>query len=250
MDGGDDGAQVVGARSCKYTHRALRYCVQAAPFCGGVAGRCAREARRGAARARVAREGGVCGSACGSACGRACTTARTAPHVSCCDAVPADVGRRRCCCSQSNGADSKADVADGKGKEGKRSNYQLKFLLEGHEKAVAAVKFSNCGRYLASASADKTIMLWDALTGEHMFKFVGHSHGISDVAWSSRSDFICSASDDQTVRVWDVMERSCVKVRARSLPAPALRAGGACAPSSPREVQSLCAGLQHAGAGH
>jgi WD40 repeat protein len=60
-----------------------------------------------------------------------------------------------------------------------------------------------------------------------MFKFVGHSHGISDVAWSSRSDFICSASDDQTVRVWDVMERSCVKVRARSLPAPALRAGGA-----------------------
>ena len=98
------------------------------------------------------------------------------------------------------------------GSDSRSPNYRLKFVLEGHEKAVASVKFSNCGKYLASASADKSVMLWDAATGTNLHKFVGHSHGISDCAWSTNSEYICSASDDQTIRVWDVLERQCLKV--------------------------------------
>jgi WD40 repeat protein len=58
---------------------------------------------------------------------------------------------------QVDGTDNKGNEADSSHSISrdcqKRPNYKLKFQLEGHEKAVAAVKFSNCGRYLASASA-------------------------------------------------------------------------------------------------
>lgn len=110
-------------------------------------------------------------------------------------------------------ADKKSEAGGSQGNDQqKRPNYKLKFKLEGHEKAVASVKFSNCGKYLASASADKTVMLWDANTGDNIHKFVGHSHGISDCAWSTNSEYICSASDDQTIRIWNVLERKCLKV--------------------------------------
>ncbi|KAL6271628.1 hypothetical protein ACE6H2_028539 [Prunus campanulata] len=85
--------------------------------------------------------------------------------------------------------------------------------LRGHENAVSCVKFSNDGNLLASASLDKTVILWSSSALTLLRRLVGHSEGISDLAWSSDSHYICSASDDRTLRIWDARSSAgeCVK---------------------------------------
>ncbi|XP_064971906.1 COMPASS-like H3K4 histone methylase component WDR5B [Musa acuminata AAA Group] len=91
--------------------------------------------------------------------------------------------------------------------------YRLSLMLTDHRRAVSCVKFSNDGLYLASASLDKTVIVWASDTFGTVATFSGHSEGISDLAWSSDSHYVCSASDDRTLRVWDVHQPSngCVR---------------------------------------
>ena len=73
------------------------------------------------------------------------------------------------------------------------------------------MKFSPDGKYLASASADKTIKVWTVLDGQLERSIVGHRAGISDVAWSTDSSVLCSASDDTTLKLWDASTGKCLK---------------------------------------
>ncbi|RCN50370.1 WD domain, G-beta repeat protein [Ancylostoma caninum] len=90
-------------------------------------------------------------------------------------------------------------------------NYSLLMTLNGHQKSVASLKFSPCGMYLASASADTTVRVWFVKDGKPMQTLNGHKIGINDVAWSPNSLFLASASDDKTVRIWEVETGKCIK---------------------------------------
>jgi len=84
-----------------------------------------------------------------------------------------------------------------------KPNFQPHLRLTGHTAAISQVRISPDGRWLASASADGTAKIWDAVTGEHMDTLVGHMAGVSCLAWAPDGDGLATGGDDKAIRLWD-----------------------------------------------
>jgi WD40 repeat protein len=67
------------------------------------------------------------------------------------------------------------------------------------------VAFSPDGKQVASGSNDKTVRLWDAVTGTALQTLEGHSSWVSSVAFSPDGKQVASGSTDKTVRLWDAV---------------------------------------------
>lgn len=76
--------------------------------------------------------------------------------------------------------------------------------LTGHQKTVNHVCFSPNGRFLASASFDNSVKLWDGRTGKFIANLRGHVASVYRVAWSSDSRMLASASKDSTIKLWNL----------------------------------------------
>ncbi|MGH1351963.1 MAG: WD40 repeat domain-containing protein [Methyloligellaceae bacterium] len=76
-------------------------------------------------------------------------------------------------------------------------------ILKGHTAPVRHVSFSPDSIYIVSASEDKTIKIWDLLTGNAVLTLKGHTGPVNSVAFSPDGKSILSSSDDGTARIWD-----------------------------------------------
>jgi WD40 repeat protein len=77
--------------------------------------------------------------------------------------------------------------------------------LEGYSRRVISVAFLPDSKLVVSSLDDRTVRLWDAVTGAALQTFEGHSDRVISVAFSPDGKLVVSVSDDRTVRLWDAV---------------------------------------------
>ncbi|WP_187414569.1 WD40 repeat domain-containing protein [Nonomuraea sp. PA05] len=75
--------------------------------------------------------------------------------------------------------------------------------LTGHTGQVLNVAFSPDGRRIATASVDRTVLIWDSTTGAVLKTLTGHTTAVNGVQFSPDGRLLATAGHEQTVKLWN-----------------------------------------------
>ena len=75
-------------------------------------------------------------------------------------------------------------------------------LQSGHSSSISSLAFSPNGKWLASGGLDRSIILWNASTGEQTRKWTSQNSDVTQLVFSPDSKRLVSADDGGIVRGW------------------------------------------------
>jgi WD40 repeat protein len=99
-------------------------------------------------------------------------------------------------------AQSQTPAAIGTFQEIRAADEQLA-VLSGHRAEVSSAAYSPDGTRIVTASYDKTVRIWNALTGAQLTVLSGHENVVMSAAYSPDGTRIVTSSFDKTARIWD-----------------------------------------------
>jgi Prp8 binding protein len=79
--------------------------------------------------------------------------------------------------------------------------------LKGHKNAITELDWMD-DEYLVSCSSDKSVIYWDAESGEKIKKYQAHSKIVNCV--STFQKLFVTGSDDSNVKLWDIRSKNVV----------------------------------------
>ncbi|KAK1377021.1 Pleiotropic regulator 1 [Heracleum sosnowskyi] len=87
-------------------------------------------------------------------------------------------------------------------------NYRV---ISGHLGWVRSVAFDPSNEWFCTGSADRTIKIWDVVTGNLKLTLTGHIEQIRGLAVSKRHTYMFSAGDDKQVKCWDLEQNKVIR---------------------------------------
>lgn len=84
-------------------------------------------------------------------------------------------------------------------------------ILEGHTRTIYSAAFSPNGKQIVSASEDKSIRIWDLMTGDCLWVIKDDTDSVLSASFSPDGKRIVSASRNE-IRIWDTKTKECVKI--------------------------------------
>ncbi len=79
---------------------------------------------------------------------------------------------------------------------------KLLYAYVNHSADIRDLALSPNGKYVASASNDTTVHIWQTDTGKHVYTYSNHKDQVASVMWSPDGTRIASGCKDGTVHVW------------------------------------------------
>jgi WD40 repeat protein len=92
------------------------------------------------------------------------------------------------------------------------SMHRTKHILEHHSDEVWFVQFSHDGNLLATASKDRTAIIWDLQNLNTPYKrLCGHADSLTFLTWSPDDRCMLTCGNDRVLKLWLVHTGECVR---------------------------------------